>query len=88
MYAGFEGFEVPNVWFLPPIITLVSVLAYSSTVEMEATYSSETSVDFQRTAKQCKVLSIITQLTLLQRDNFDVTFRNDNDISHPKNTFL
>jgi hypothetical protein len=34
---------------LPPEFTLVSCLAYSSTLKMEATYSSETSVDFRRT---------------------------------------
>jgi hypothetical protein len=31
---------------------LVSCLAYSSTMKMEATYSSETSVDFQRTKRR------------------------------------
>jgi hypothetical protein len=34
---------------LPHSFTLVSYLAYSSTLKMEATCSSETSVDFQRT---------------------------------------
>jgi hypothetical protein len=34
--------------FLLPAFTLVSCSAYSLTLEMEATYSSETSVDFQR----------------------------------------
>jgi hypothetical protein len=34
---------------LPPSSTLVSCLAYSSTIKMEATYSSEKSVDFQQT---------------------------------------
>jgi hypothetical protein len=33
----------------PPACTLVSCLAYSSTLKMEAICSSETSVDFQRT---------------------------------------
>jgi hypothetical protein len=32
---------------------LVSCLAYSSTLKMEATCSSETSVDFQRTTVRC-----------------------------------
>jgi hypothetical protein len=34
---------------LPPDFTLVSCLAYFSTLKLEATCSSETSVDFQRT---------------------------------------
>jgi hypothetical protein len=34
---------------LPPACTLVSCLSYSSTLKMEVTCSSETSVDFQRT---------------------------------------
>jgi hypothetical protein len=33
---------------MPPIFVLVSSLAYSPTVKIEATYSSETSLDFQR----------------------------------------
>jgi hypothetical protein len=33
--------------FLPPVFTLVSCSAYSSTLKMEAACSSETSVDFQ-----------------------------------------
>jgi hypothetical protein len=39
------------VW-LPPAFTLVSYLAYSSTLKMEATCSSETSEDFQRTTRR------------------------------------
>jgi hypothetical protein len=39
-----------KAWFcLPPAFTLVCFLAYSSTLKMEATFFSETSVDFQRT---------------------------------------
>jgi hypothetical protein len=37
---------------LPPDFTLVSCLAYSSTPKIEAIYSSETSVDFQRTKRR------------------------------------
>jgi hypothetical protein len=36
---------------LPPAIKQVSCLVYSSTLKMEATFSSETSVDFQRTTR-------------------------------------
>jgi hypothetical protein len=38
---------------LPPAFTLVSCSAYSSTLKMEAIYSPETSVDFQRTTRRC-----------------------------------
>jgi hypothetical protein len=41
---------------LPPTFTLVSCLSYSSTLKMETTCSSETSVDFQRTT-----LSYVTE---------------------------
>jgi hypothetical protein len=37
---------------LPPTFTLVSCLAYSSTLKMEAICSSETSNDFQRTTRR------------------------------------
>jgi hypothetical protein len=37
---------------LPPAFTLVSCLAYSSTLKIEATCSSETSVYFQRTTRR------------------------------------
>jgi hypothetical protein len=37
---------------LPPVFTLVSCLAYSSTLKMEAKCSSETSVEFQRTTRR------------------------------------
>jgi hypothetical protein len=37
---------------LPPVFTLVSCQVYSSTMKMEAIYSSGTSVDFQRTKWQ------------------------------------
>jgi hypothetical protein len=52
---------------LPPGFTLISCLAYSSALKMEATCSSETSVDFQR-AKRCyipedRTLRIKTSLT-------------------------
>jgi hypothetical protein len=36
---------------LPPALTLVFCLAYSTTLKMEATCSFETSVDFQRTTR-------------------------------------
>jgi hypothetical protein len=37
---------------LPSAFTLVSCSAYSSTLKMEAIWSSETSVDFQRTTQR------------------------------------
>jgi hypothetical protein len=37
---------------LPLDITLVSCSTYSSTLKMEVTFSSETSVDFQRSARR------------------------------------
>jgi hypothetical protein len=37
---------------LPPAFTLVYCSAYSSTLKMEATYSYETPVDFQRTTRR------------------------------------
>jgi hypothetical protein len=37
---------------LPPAFTLVSCSAYSSTLKLEAIYSSESSVDFQRTTRR------------------------------------
>jgi hypothetical protein len=36
----------------PPTFSLVSCFVYSSIIMMEATVSSETSVDFQRTARR------------------------------------
>jgi hypothetical protein len=37
---------------LPPASTLVSCSVYSSTLKIEEIYSSETSVDFQRTTRR------------------------------------
>jgi hypothetical protein len=37
---------------LPPAFTLVSCSAYSSTLKMETIYSSEMSVEFQRTTRR------------------------------------
>jgi hypothetical protein len=46
------GFEVLTaVALLATRFTLVSCLTYSSTVKMEATKSSETSIDFQRNTR-------------------------------------
>jgi hypothetical protein len=42
---------------LAPAFTLVSCLAYSSTLKMEATCSSSTSVVFQRTVPACHLRS-------------------------------
>jgi hypothetical protein len=39
--------------FLPHAFTLVPCLAYSLNLKMEATCSSETSIDFQRTTRRC-----------------------------------
>jgi hypothetical protein len=48
-------FKSESIWQavlgLPPDLTLVSYLAYSSTLKMEATYSFETSVDIQQIAR-------------------------------------
>jgi hypothetical protein len=41
--------DVKSGGLLPSVFTLVSCSAYSSNLKTEATYSSETSVDFQRT---------------------------------------
>jgi hypothetical protein len=41
--------QTRNQLCLPPAFTLVSCLAYTLTLKMEATCSLETSVDFQRT---------------------------------------
>jgi hypothetical protein len=51
---------------LPRAYTLVSILAYYSTLTIEATFSSETSVDFQQT----------TQLYILE----DRTLHNNNTL--------
>jgi hypothetical protein len=42
---------VPKRLGLPPTFTLVSCSAYFSTLKMETIFSSETSVDFQRTTR-------------------------------------
>jgi hypothetical protein len=44
--------QARNQLCLPSTFTLVSCLAYFSTLKMEATCSSATSVDFQRTARR------------------------------------
>jgi hypothetical protein len=63
---------------LPPAFTLVSCSASSSTLKIEATYSSETSVDFQRATQRyipgertlyCLFLLIFT-LTLHSHSHF------------------
>jgi hypothetical protein len=41
--------HVSAAYWDTPIFMLVDCLAYSSTLKMGATYSSETSIDFQRT---------------------------------------
>jgi hypothetical protein len=46
---GWRISQARNHVCLPPAFTLVSCLAYSSTLKIEETWSSETSVDFQRT---------------------------------------
>jgi hypothetical protein len=50
----------------PPVFTLVSCLDCSSTLKMEAKFSSETSVDFQRTAR-----SYIPQYRTLHNRRFE-----------------
>jgi hypothetical protein len=42
----------PEILCLPPAFTLISYLAYSSTVKMEAIFSTETSVDVQRITRR------------------------------------
>jgi hypothetical protein len=44
--------QVASRALLAPSFILISWLAYSSTLKMKATYSSETSVDFQRTTQR------------------------------------
>jgi hypothetical protein len=56
----------PKFWrnklCLPPAFTLVSCSAYSSTLKIEATSSSETSADFQRTT--CRYIPEYRTVTL------------------------
>jgi hypothetical protein len=49
---GFGGICQNRCQAEPSAFTLVSCSAYSSTLKIEAAYSSETSVDFQRTARR------------------------------------
>jgi hypothetical protein len=48
-----SGMKCKNVALLVTCFTVVSCLAYSSTLKTEARCSSETSYDFQRTARHC-----------------------------------
>jgi hypothetical protein len=63
----------PEKLCLPPAFTLVSCLVYSSTLKMEATYSSKTSVDFQRTTRRYipedRTLGIETEVSILWHIN-------------------
>jgi hypothetical protein len=56
-YAGARNYGkyIYNRYVFMPAIcfTLVSCLCHSSTLKMEATCSSETSLDFQRTTRRC-----------------------------------
>jgi hypothetical protein len=58
-----KGVTDAKSWKLTTSVPEVSCLAYSSTVKMEATSFSETSVDFQRITRQCipedKTLQIV-----------------------------
>jgi hypothetical protein len=62
------GFEVLTAvvesqpTFLSPAFTLVSCLTYSSTLKMEATCSSETSVDYQWTIRRYMPEEITLQI--------------------------
>jgi hypothetical protein len=49
-FIHYKGF---SVLCLPPAFTLVSCLPSSSTLKIEAKFTSETSVDFQRTTQHC-----------------------------------
>jgi hypothetical protein len=44
--------QAANTAKLAACLLLVSCLAYASALKVEATYSSETSVDFQRTTQR------------------------------------
>jgi hypothetical protein len=49
-----EWYQLVSRWLdLPPALTLVSFLAYFSSIKMEAICSSETSVEFQQTTRRC-----------------------------------
>jgi hypothetical protein len=50
-YPTNSRFEPNFQLCLPPDFTLLSCLVYSSTLKMEAIFSSETSLDFQRTTR-------------------------------------
>jgi hypothetical protein len=52
LLTSFIVWQIAPCRNLPPAFTLVSCVAFSSTLRMEATCSSETSVDFQRTPGQ------------------------------------
>jgi hypothetical protein len=47
-FGGTYRLHLQDQQSLPPAFMLASCSAYSSTLKMEAIYSSETSVDFQR----------------------------------------
>jgi hypothetical protein len=65
---GYNAVASQPTLCLPPAFTLVSCLAYSSTLKMEAKCSSETSVDFQRTTRhyipEDRTLQICVKLQL------------------------
>jgi hypothetical protein len=63
------GNQRESRWQAEPAFTLVSCSVYSSTLKMEAIYSSETSVDFQRTT-----LRYIREVSILQCPNVFTSF--------------
>jgi hypothetical protein len=66
-YNAVSSVETSYLSLLAIWTKLVSCLAYSSTLKMEATCSSETSVDFQRTTRRY-IPEVRTLFTLFQAD--------------------
>jgi hypothetical protein len=74
--------QARNHLCFPPAFILVSCFAYFSTLKMEATCASETSVDFQRTTRRyipedstlqvwlCWIRSCMNLITLICLDNY------------------
>jgi hypothetical protein len=52
LFPVYSGISAGPLFFLSHAFTLVSCLVYHSVLKMEATCSSETSVDFQRTTRR------------------------------------
>jgi hypothetical protein len=83
-YAGTRNFVkfVYNryVFVLATCFTLVSYLFYSSTLKMEATCSSKSSVDFRRTTRRCIPEGRNFHITAVRIVNFGI-FLTNGDVS-------